>query len=105
MIIEDEYSLADAISEMLEKENFECKICVNGERVAAIRNTHYKPKQIVNKESLMNKILGYNDDSEYNNVEVYISFLRRKLRLLHSRVTIKAGYKDGYTVFEVVIPM
>lgn len=31
LIIEDEYSLADAISETLQKENFAVKICTDGE--------------------------------------------------------------------------
>ena len=31
LIIEDEYSLADAIAETLKKENFEVKLVTNGE--------------------------------------------------------------------------
>ena len=32
LIIEDEYSLADAIAEMLQKENYNTKIVTNGEK-------------------------------------------------------------------------
>ena len=42
--------------------------------------------QIVTKEQFVTKIWGSNDESEYNNVEVYISFLRKKLSMLHSTV-------------------
>ena len=52
--------------------------------------------QIVDREMIANKIWGYNSDAEYNNVEVYISFLRKKLKLLKSNVTIKAIRGIGY---------
>lgn len=35
------------------------------------------PKQIVSKEFFIEKIWGYESDVEYNNIEVYISFLRK----------------------------
>ena len=46
-------------------------------------------KQVITKESLLLKIWGYESDAEDNNVEVYISFLRKKLDHLHSQVRIK----------------
>ena len=52
--------------------------------------------QIVTKEQFVMKIWGTNDASEYNNVEVYISFLRKKLTMLHSSVTIKTRRGIGY---------
>ncbi len=52
--------------------------------------------QIVTKEDFVRKIWGYDDDSEYNNVEVYISFLRKKLQTLHSNVQIKTRRSIGY---------
>lgn len=53
------------------------------------------PKQ-VNKEFLTIKIWGYDSDTLYNNVEVYVSFLRRKLKALKSNVTIKSIRSIGY---------
>ena len=55
-----------------------------------------KAGQIVTKEKKKKKIWGDSDDSEYNNVEVYISFLRKKLQLLHSCVQIKTRRSIGY---------
>ena len=55
-----------------------------------------KAGQIVTKEDFVRKIWGDSDDSEYNNVEVYISFLRKKLQLLHSCVQIKTRRSIGY---------
>ena len=42
------------------------------------------------------KIWGYESDAEDNNVEVYISFLRKKLEHLRSRVKIKTIRMVGY---------
>ena len=52
--------------------------------------------QIVTKEQLLLKVWGYDSDAEDNNVEVYISFLRRKLTHLHSAVRIKTIRMVGY---------
>lgn len=53
-------------------------------------------RQILTKESLLLKIWGYESDAEDNNVEVYISFLRKKLGHLHSHVKIKTIRMVGY---------
>jgi len=54
----------------------------------------------VNKEFLTIKIWGYDNDTLYNNVEVYVSFLRRKLKAMHSKLIISSirgfGYKLEY---------
>ena len=53
-------------------------------------------KQVITKESLLLKIWGYESDAEDNNVEVYISFLRKKLTYLGSSVAISTVRKVGY---------
>ena len=52
--------------------------------------------RVVPKEQLLLKVWGYDSDAEDNNVEVYISFLRRKLTHLQSRVRIKTLRLVGY---------
>lgn len=52
--------------------------------------------QIVSKEQLILKVWGYDSAAEDNNVEVYISFLRRKLTHLQSTVKIKTLRMVGY---------
>lgn len=52
--------------------------------------------QVVTKEQLLVKVWGYDSQAEDNNVEVYISFLRRKLTHLHSQVKIKTLRMLGY---------
>ena len=53
-------------------------------------------EQVLTKEQLLVKIWGYESDAEDNNVEVYISFLRKKLDHLHSQVKIKTIRMVGY---------
>lgn len=53
-------------------------------------------KIIVTKEQILLKVWGYDSDAEDNNAEVYISFLRRKLTHLYSRVKIKTIRMVGY---------
>lgn len=53
-------------------------------------------RTVVSKEELINKVWGSESGAEDNNVEVYISFLRKKLRYLESRVHIGTIRKLGY---------
>jgi DNA-binding response OmpR family regulator len=52
--------------------------------------------RVVAKESLIEKVWGYESDAEYNNVEVYVSFLRKKLAHVGSSVSIKTVRGVGY---------
>lgn len=53
-------------------------------------------RQILAKETLLLKVWGYESDAEDNNVEVYISFLRKKLSHLRSQVKIRTIRMVGY---------
>lgn len=53
-------------------------------------------KTIVSKEMLIRKVWGDDSEAEDNNVEAYISFLRKKIHFLGSRVTITTIRKAGY---------
>ena len=52
--------------------------------------------QILTREQLAVKIWGYESDAEYNNVEVYMSFARKKLNFVKARTEIKAVRGMGY---------
>ena len=56
------------------------------------------PGQILAKEQLIERVWGYEGDAEYNNLEVYVSFVRRKLTFVGSRVKIKAARGLGYSL-------
>ncbi|MCC8073181.1 MAG: response regulator transcription factor [Clostridiales bacterium] len=52
--------------------------------------------QIMTREQLAVKIWGLESDTEYNNVEVYMSFTRKKLSFINSKTKIKAVRGIGY---------
>lgn len=52
--------------------------------------------QILSREQLAVKIWGFESDAEYNNVEVYMSFTRKKLAFVESKTEIKAVRGIGY---------
>jgi DNA-binding response OmpR family regulator len=54
------------------------------------------PKQVIPAERFLEKIWGYDNDTEVNVVWVYISYLRKKLDFLHSNVKIKVSRNTGY---------
>lgn len=72
------------------------KIMINGKELDLLETLLLNKTQVINRETLANKIWGYNSDTEYNNVEVYMSFLRKKLKLLKSKVKIKTIRGIGY---------
>ena len=51
---------------------------------------------IVSKESILSRVWGFDSDAVENNVEVYIGFLRKKLRSIGSNVTIQSIRRIGY---------
>lgn len=53
-------------------------------------------QSILSKDEIITKVWGYNSDTPDNNVEAYISFLRKKLNFLESSVSIIAIKKQGY---------
>lgn len=57
-------------------------------------------KHIISKETILLKAWGYDSDAEDNHVEVYISFLRKKLQHIKSRVSIETVRRVGYHLEE-----
>lgn len=54
------------------------------------------PHQILSKEQIYDKVWGIYNDIESNNLEVYLSFIRKKLKAIGSNVNIKASRGLGY---------
>ena len=52
--------------------------------------------QILTREQLAVKIWGFENEAEYNNVEVYMSFTRKKLAFVGAKAEIKAVRGIGY---------
>lgn len=57
-----------------------------------------RKNMITPKETIIVKLWGYDSEADDNNVEVYIFFLRKKLKYLESRVTIKTTRNVGYSL-------
>ncbi len=57
--------------------------------------------QVFSKEQLIVKVWGYESDIDFNNVEAYISFLRKKLKFIASPIEITTKRRIGY-VLEVI---
>ena len=56
------------------------------------------PKQLIPTELMMEKIWGFDSDSEINVVWAYISYLRKKLTALNADIKIKASRNAGYSL-------
>lgn len=54
------------------------------------------PKCVLSTEKLMEKVWGYDSESEINVVWVYISYLRKKLSAIGADIQIKASRNAGY---------
>ena len=54
------------------------------------------PNQVISKEQIYEKIWGLENESESNNLEAYISLIRKKLKSIGSEVQIKAIRGLGY---------
>ena len=58
------------------------------------------PGKIISKDTLISRVWGSDSDAEDNNVEAYISFLRKKIHFLDSKVEIGTVRKVGYRLEE-----
>jgi DNA-binding response OmpR family regulator len=57
---------------------------------------------VVSKEQLMEKVWGFQSDIELNNIEVYLSYLRKKLAKSDCGIIIETIRARGYCLKEVV---
>ncbi len=56
------------------------------------------PHQVIKKENIIEKIWGEDSNAEYNNVEVYISFIRKKMEDLKVKTRIRTARGIGYSL-------
>ncbi len=77
-------------------------IRLNSKEYELLRLLILNKNNIVSKELILSKIWGYDSDATDNNLEAYVSFLRRKLHLLSSKVAICVVRKVGYYLEEKV---
>ena len=81
--------------ELVVKDN---KIALGKKEFQILEILMLNANKCVEKERLIEKIWGYDSDAEYNTVEVYVSFLRKKLAAVNSDAEIRSIRGIGYTV-------
>lgn len=54
------------------------------------------PEQVLSKEMIYDKVWGMDNESFSNNLEAYLSFIRKKLKVIDSKVNIKSLRNLGY---------
>ena len=78
------------------------EIQISGKELELLEQLLLNKNQILSKEILIERVWGYESEAEYNSVEVYITFIRRKLKLIESSVNIKAVRGVEYKLEERV---
>lgn len=99
-VVDDEVVFGD-ISLKLKKNELVCgenQVKLSLKEFQILELMMYNPDQILTKERIIDKIWGGDSDAEYNNVEVYISFLRKKLQFLGAKTEIKTVRGVGYSL-------
>lgn len=56
---------------------------------------------VINKEQLLERIWGFQSDVELNNIEVYLSYLRKKISKVNCSIVIQTIRGSGYCLKEV----
>ena len=86
-------------SDIINKNNNE-KINIINKEFQLLEYFMNNPNQVLSKEMIYDKVWGIDNDSISNNLEAYLSFIRKKLKLINSNVSIKSlrnlGYKMEY---------
>ena len=86
-------------SDIINKNNNE-KINIINKEFQLLEYFMNNPNQVLSKEMIYDKVWGLENDSISNNLEAYLSFIRKKLKLINSGVQIKSlrniGYKMEY---------
>ena len=86
-------------SDIINKDNNE-RINIINKEFQLLEYFMNNPNQVLSKEMIYDKVWGMENDSISNNLEAYLSFIRKKLKLINSNVRIKSlrniGYKMEY---------
>ena len=86
-------------SDIINKDNNE-RINIINKEFQLLEYFMNNPEQVLSKEMIYDKVWGIDNDSISNNLEAYLSFIRKKLKLINSNVSIKSlrnlGYKMEY---------
>ena len=74
------------------------KVKVIGKEFSLLELLMNNPNRVIEKEQLFVKIWGYDTECDINTLEAYISFIRKKLKLVKSKINLKAIRNMGYVL-------
>lgn len=78
------------------KDNYSVKVI--GKEFQLLELFMNNPNQVMDKEQLFVKIWGYDTECDINTLEAYVSFIRKKLKLVKSKMNLKAIRNMGYVL-------
>ena len=86
-------------SDIINKNNND-KINIINKEFQLLEYFMHNPNQVLSKEMIYDKVWGMENDSISNNLEAYLSFIRKQLKIINSNVKIRSlrniGYKMEY---------
>lgn len=82
----------------LSNKNEDHKVKIIGKEFQLIELLMNNANRVMEKEQLFVKIWGYDTECDINTLEAYISFIRKKLKLVKSKINIKAIRNMGYVL-------
>ena len=78
--------------------NEDHKVKIIGKEFQLLELLINNANRVMEKEQLFVKIWGYDTDCDINTLEAYISFIRKKLKLVKSKINLKAIRNMGYVL-------
>ena len=82
----------------LSNKNEDYKVKIIGKEFSLLELLMNNPNQVMEKEQLFIKLWVYDTECDINTLEAYISFIRKKLKLIKSKINLKAIRNMGYVL-------
>ena len=82
----------------LSNKNEDHKVKIIGKEFSLLELLMNNANRVMEKEQLFVKIWGYDTECDINTLEAYISFIRKKLKLVKSKINLKAIRNIGYVL-------
>lgn len=71
-------------------------IKINNKEFQLLEYFMMNPNQVLSKEMIFDRVWGIDSDTLSNNLEAYLSFVRKKLKIVDADITIKSLRNMGY---------
>lgn len=95
-IVECGDALLNIRTAVLENKNTKDSIDIMKKELLLLEYFMRNPNKVISKDILYDKIWGFDNTIESNSIEAYISFIRKKFKIIDSTLNIKAIRGLGY---------